>query len=422
MIKKKPEILNKLEFYEHNNKEFILLGRNFMCKEAKLLLLLSILFTLAMGISSIFVNIFFWKQTTDFTVIVIYNLLQYIFIPINFLLAGIISKKKNGTWALRIGLGIFALFYMLILLIGSKGVIYIYMLGIISGIAAGFYWLAFNVLCFDFTDTTNRDTFNGYNGSVAGVATALAPLLSGYIISRFGGIKGYNIIFGITLSFLIVLILLSLKLKCKDSIGKLKLNRVFSKNCDDWQKIRISTVLWGFRDAIIGFLVNILIIEVTKSELSLGSLSLVGSLLSAAGFMIVQKIIKPRRRVASIYIGTILSFIAVIGISINVTYNNILIYILLNSFFMPFFVIQLSSSTFNVINRVHQEDLRIEYMINKDIALNLGRIISALILLILLTAFKTRDILKIYLLFIGFVPIFSGYYLSKLKKVLYAED
>jgi YQGE family putative transporter len=392
-----------------------------MCREAKLLLILSIIFTLAMGISNIFVNIFFWRQTTDFTIIVIYNLLQYIFVPINFFLAGIVAKRKNGTWALRIGLGMFALFYILILTIGSRGVIYIYMLGIINGIASGFYWLAFNVLCFDFTDITNRDTFNGYNGSVAGIASALAPLLSGYIISRFGGIKGYNIVFGLTLSFLIILIFLSIKLKCKDCKGKLDLKRVFSKNCEDWQLIRKATTLWGFRDVIIGFLVNILIIEVTKSELSLGTLSLIGSLLSSVGYMIVQKIIKPRRRIVSIYIGTILSFIAVVGISIGVNYNNLLIYTFLSSFFLPFFIIQLSSSTFNVIDRVHEEKRRIEYMINKDIVLNLGRIISSIILLILLKVFKSEYSLKIYLLFIGFIPILSGYYLSKLKQVLYNE-
>lgn len=392
-----------------------------MCKEAKLLLILSIVFTLAMGISSIFVNVFFWRQTTSFIVIVIYNLLQYISVPLNFLLAGIIAKKKNGTWALRIGLGMFALFYVLILTIGSKGVIYIYMLGIINGIASGFYWLAFNILCFDFTDITNRDTFNGYNGSAAGIASALAPLLSGYIISRYGGIKGYNIVFGLTLSFLILLIFLSIKLKCKDCKGKLEFNRVFSKNCEEWQLIRRATLLWGFRDVILGFLVNILIIEVTKSELSLGTLSLIGSLLSSAGYMIVQKIIKPRRRIASIYIGTIFSFIAVLGISMKVNYNNLLIYTFLSSFFVPFFIIQLSSSTFNVIDRVHEEKLRIEYMINKDIAINSGRIISSVILLILLTAFKSGYTLKIYLLFIGFIPILSGYYLSKLKKVLYGD-
>jgi YQGE family putative transporter len=393
-----------------------------MCKEAKLLLTLSALFTLAMGLSSIFVNIFFWRQTSDFTVIVIYNLLQYIAVPINFFIAGLLSKKKNATWSLRIGLGMFALFYMLILVIGSKGISYIYLLGIINGIASGFYWLAFNILCFDFTDVTNRDTFNGYNGSVAGIAGALSPVISGYIISRFGGEKGYNIVFGLTLALFLSLIILSLKLKCKCCQGKFDYKRAFGKNCEEWQMIRRSTWLWGFRDVIIGFLVNILIIEVTKSELSLGTLSLIGSLLSSVGFMIVQKIIKPKRRIMSIYIGTIFSFVAILGISINVTYTTILIYTFLNSFFLPFFMIQLSSSTFNVINRVHEENLRIEYMINKDIMINSGRILSSLILLFLLTFFKSQYTLKIYLLFIGFIPIVAGYYLSKLKKVLVSKD
>ena len=99
-----------------------------MCKEAKLLLIISILFTFGMGLSSIFVNIFFWKQTSSLTVIVIYNLIHNITVPITFVLAGIIAKKKNGIWSLRIGLIIYALFYALMLLIGDKGVSYIYLL------------------------------------------------------------------------------------------------------------------------------------------------------------------------------------------------------------------------------------------------------------------------------------------------------
>ena len=389
-----------------------------MCREAKLLLTISALFTLAMGLSGIFINIFFWRQTNDITVIVIYNLLQYISIPVNFLFAGMLSKRKNGIWALRVGFGMFALFYSLILIIGNKGNAYIYILGIVNGIAAGFYWLAFSILCFDFTDINNRDTFNGYNGSIAGIAGALAPVTSGYIISSFGGIRGYNIVFALTLSLFIVLIILSIGLKCKECSSKLQFKRIFLKNCEEWNEIRKSTMFWGFRDVIIGFLVNILIIEVTKSEFSLGKLSLIGSFLSAVGFMLVQKIIKPKHRIISIFLGTIISFLAVIGLIIRVNYTTILIFTFLNSFFLPFFMIQLSSSTFNVINRVHEEDMRVEYVINKEIVLNIGRIISSLILILVLNIFKGPYVIKIYLLFIGIIPIVSGYFLARLKNVL----
>ena len=71
-----------------------------------------------------------------------------------------------------------------------------------------------------------------------------------------------------------------------------------------------------------------------------------------------------------------------------------------------------------MISRAHEENLRIEYIINKDVVLNGGRIISSIILLLLLKAFKDFTIIKVYFLFIGSAPIASGYFLSKLKGVL----
>jgi MFS transporter, YQGE family, putative transporter len=393
-----------------------------MCKDAKALLLVSTLFTFAMGLSNVFVNVFFWKQTSDFKVIVIYNMMHYIVIPMIFILGGIIAKRKNGIWPLRLGLLAYALFFIVILLVGGKGIIYIYILGVIHGIGSGFYWLAYNTLCFDFTDITNRDTFTGFNGSCSGIASAAAPITSAYIISIFNDMTGYRIVFAITLSIFIVLILISMTLRCKNYVGKLDYKKAFLSNCEEWGIIRKSTVFWGFRDVIIVFLVNILIIETTKSELSIGQLTLAASLVSSISYMLVQKIIKPSRRRLSIIIGTVGSFAAILGLAVKVEYITLLIYVVTDALFIPFFMIQLTSSTYNVINRAHDENMRIEYMINKDLMLNTGRIISAGILLILLNVSSDPAVLQGYLLFIGVAPIVSGYFLSKLKKVLLGES
>ena len=393
-----------------------------MCKDAKALLLVSILFTFAMGLSNIFVNVFFWKQTNNFKIIVMYNMMHYIVIPMIFIIGGIIAKRKNGIWPLRLGLLAYALFFGVILLVGGKGVGYIYLLGVIHGIGSGFYWLAFNTLCFDFTDINNRDTFNGFNGSCAGIATAAAPIIAAYIISKFEGMTGYKIVFAITLLIFVALIFISLTLRCKNYAGKLNYKKAFFSNCEEWSIVRKSTVLWGFRDVIIVFLVNILIIETTKSELSLGQLTLIASLLSSASYIFVQRVVKPPRRKLSIAIGSVGAFLAVLGLAVKVEYITLLLYVVMDALFIPFYMIQMTSATYNVISRAHDEDMRIEYMINRDLMLNAGRIVSAMILLILLNISAKPSVLQGYLIFIGLAPIVSGHFLSMLEKVLLGES
>jgi YQGE family putative transporter len=238
----------------------------------------------------------------------------------------------------------------------------------------------------------------------------------------FEGSTGYNVVFAITLVIFLILIFISLTLRCKNYAGKLNYKKAFLGNCEEWRTIRKSTVLWGFRDVIIVFIINILIIENTKSELSLGQLTLIASLLSSATYIFVQRVVKPPRRRLSIMIGSIGSFFAILGLALEVKYITLLLYVVLDALFIPFFMIQLSSSTYNVINRAHDEDMRIEYMINRDLMLNLGRIISGGILLILLNITTNPSVLQWYLLFIGTAPMVSAYFLSKLKKVLLGDS
>lgn len=389
-----------------------------MCKETKMLLLISIVYTLAMGLSGIFINVFFFRETKSFIVIVIYNLITYLFSPLSFIAAGWLNKKKNGIWSLRIGLMLFTIFFCLILLIGNKGIRYIYVLGVLYGIAAGFYWLAFHTLCFDYTTTDNRDTFNGYNGSCASIAGAVAPISSALIISTFKGFKGYYIVFGTTLCLFIILIIISLFLKCQTYKDQLKFGMLFKGNSPEWNTIRKATSTWGLRDVVMMFIINILIIKTTGSELALGGFSLVAALVAGVSFIIVQKFIKPQRRRTALFIGSAFSFTAVLILFVKISYITILLYIVMDAFFLPFYIIQLSSTTFNVINKTNEEALRVEYIINKELSLNFGRIISSLILLILLTTFTNTRTLNYFLLFIGTAPLISSFFIAKLKDVL----
>lgn len=385
-----------------------------MGKNAKVLILISGLYTFAMGLSSIFVNVFFWRETNNFIIVAAYNLVIHIVTPAVFILAGMLSKRKNGIWSMRLGLLIYSIFFASILLIGNKGPIYIYLLGALCGIAAGFYWLAFNTLCFDFTDISGRDTFNGFNGCCAGIGTILGPITSAFIISRYKGLIGYRVVFFMTFIIFILLILISLKFSCKNYSDKLNFKTVFFGNCEEWKIVSKSTFVWGFRDATIVLVVNIMIIQMLKSELTLGIFILIASLFSAASYLIVQKIIKPKRRRSSILVGTIGSFLAVWLLIFKIGYPTLFLYIVMDAFFLPFYMVQLSSATFNVINRAHEEDLRIEYMINRDIVLNSGRIISTIILILMLTFSKNSEVLKVYLVFMGVSSLGAGYFLRKL--------
>lgn len=386
-----------------------------MTKGVKILLAISVLFTLAIGLSNIFVNIFLWKKSSDFTVIALYNLMHYIFVPITFIIAGWLSKKKNGVWSLRLGILFFMIFFSLILLVKERILGYIYPLGILFGIAAGFYWLAYHVLSFDFTSEKNRDTFNGFNGSAVGGANAIAPLVGGYVIQKAGNTTGYTIIFACSLILFVVLVLVSFLLKTKDYGHKLDAGHIWGSRHSEWTRLRKATMVWGLRDVVMGFLIVILIFKSTGSELSVGKLSLLAAVISALAFFLQQKLIKPKRRLLSMYTGAAFMLVAVLGLTWNIGYSTLLFFTVTDALFAPFFLVPLSSASFNVINEYHEENLRVEYVINKEIVLNLGRIVSTLVLLGLIIFFKQAYMLNFFLLFLGTAQIVSMLFLRKLR-------
>ncbi len=386
-----------------------------MSKKAKLLLTVSALFTLAMGISNVFLNILLWKESKNFIVLAEYNLMQYMFLPITFIFAGWLSKRKNGIWSLRLGILFFIILFGLILLFQDKISNFVLIFGILFGVAAGFYWLAFHVLSFDFTSTENRDTFNGYNGSIAGICGAVAPISSAYIINKNVPGMGYTIVFSISLLLFVVLILVSFLLKAEYYGRKMDFKKIIGTNSHDWSFLRKGLFTWGFRDVIIGFLIFVLVFKTTGSEWSVGTFSLIGSLISSVAFVIEQKLVKPKSRLKSMLAGASLMFLAVWGLVVNISYGTLLLFIVMDSAFLPFFMVPFSSAGFNIISLQHQDDLRLEYIINKEIILNMGRVVSLLILIGLLWFVKYDRSLNYFLLFIGCTQIISLYFLRKMR-------
>lgn len=388
-----------------------------MCKKAKILLLVSGLFTLAMGLSNVFVNILLWKKSNDFIMIAKYNLMHYIFTPIVFIISGWISKKKNGIWPLRLGICGFMLFFIFILLVGDHIIKNIYPLGILFGISSGFYWLAFNLLCFDFTSINNRDTFNGFNGSIVAIANGIAPFIAASIIERGRNTGGYTMVFAISLVLFIILIWVSILLKSEDYGEKIIIKKLFSNNNEEWKILRKAYVIWGLRDVVIVFLISILIYKTTGSELSLGKISFFSYIIAALSCVIQQKIIKPKRRILSITIGAVAAFVAIIGLVIQIEYIYLLAYVLIDAIFMPFFTVPMSSVAFNSLTRNNEEKFRTEYIINKELVLNIGRMISTSILIVLLTFINHPRILNYFLLFLGSSQLLALYYFKKVKSL-----
>ncbi|WP_425339959.1 MFS transporter [Paenibacillus ihuae] len=177
--------------------------------QAVLLLAVNGLYLLASALAGTFLNVYLWKSRQDYVMIGWFALSQQVAVGLSFWLAGKWVKEHNKMNALRLGIAVSGFFYLLVLWLGGRASSYIWPLGLTLGLSIGVFWLAYNIIYFEITEADNRDFFNGWIGLLGSLAGIIGPFLSGWMISRLQGERGYRIVFMLSLGIYTVAAVLS---------------------------------------------------------------------------------------------------------------------------------------------------------------------------------------------------------------------
>ncbi|MDF2902945.1 MAG: superfamily transporter protein [Bacillus sp. (in: firmicutes)] len=381
-----------------------LIGEIELTRDFKFLLLIGGLYSLSTALSNTFVNIYLWKQSGQFSDIGLYNLAVVVLQPITFIQAGRWAKKIDRVIVLRIGVSFLALFYIAVLLFGSRAADFLLILGGLLGIGYGFYWLAFNVLIFEITEPETRDFFNGFLGVLSSVGGMLGPIAAGFIISRLEKFTGYTIVFGLSLGLFSIAVFLSFFLKRRPAQGKYCFKRILAerRNNVNWRMITNAHFFQGFREGTFAFVISVFVFLSTGSELSLGTFGLINSGVSFLSYFFVSRMLKKSYRKKAILLGGIILYASIFLIVFDITYIKLLIYAATIAIAYPLLLVPYMSMTYDVIGRGWKAaEMRIEYIVVREIFLNFGRFISIIFFLLAVTLFDEQKSIPILLLILG---------------------
>ncbi|WP_066192953.1 MFS transporter [Gracilibacillus timonensis] len=373
-------------------------------KDLYLLLTIGGLYALATFLSNTFVNIYIWKQSGDYISIALYNLFIYLLQPIAFTVAGKCAKRVDRTLVIRIGVLFLSIFYVIVLLAGEQASEYPYLLGAILGIGAGFYWLSFNVLTFEVTEPESRDFFNGTFGTLQSLGGMIGPFFAGYIITRLDNFQGYSFIFLLSFILFALAMACSFFLTKRKARGEFRFRQVLQerKRNRNWHLVLMAHIFQGLREGLFLFVVAIWIYVATDSELALGSFNLVLSLCSFIGYYVLTKRITVAKRKRMIMWGGLLLYVSVILLVLQVNYAMLLWYGAIVGFAYPLFNIPFFSLTYDVIGKARRAgDLRIEYIIVREVFMNIGRVSAILLFIVSILFIKPTYAISGLLLILG---------------------
>lgn len=383
-----------------------------------LLLIIGGLYSLGIFLSNTFVNIYLWKQAGDYITIAVYNLAIFLFQPITFILAGKIAKKVDRVIVLRLGVSFLSIFFLSVLIIGEKASTYNFLLGSLLGIGYGFYWLAFNVLTFEITEPETRDFFNGFLGVLQSLGGMIGPITAGFIIAKMTKNAGYTTIFTVSFILFICAVIISFFLKRRQAKGSFYFIEVFKerKHNKNWKRILYAHLFQGLREGVFAFVITIWVYLVTKSELSLGMFNLYFSGLSFIFYLIATKYITPSRRKKAILFGSVLLYFSLFVILFKTTYMTLIIYAILIGIAYPIINVPYVSLTYDVIGKARKaKEMRIEYIVVRELFTNVGHVISISLFLILMLYYEPETSIPLLLVVLGAGHLFIYFFLKDIN-------
>jgi MFS transporter, YQGE family, putative transporter len=388
--------------------------------QSRLLLTVHGLCAVANALSGTFVNVYLWKARHDFAVIGWFTLVHHLTMAFTFWLAGKWVKEHNKMNCLRAGVAVSALFYILVLYFGQRAADYFVLLGMVQGMSAGFFWLAFNVVYFEVTDRDNRDRFNGWAGLLGSGAGMVAPWVSGYLIVHMEATNGYRLIFTISLVVFLIGVVASFFLKKRKSEGHYDWSHTWTclrAEHTYWRTVGAALVAQGVREGVFGFMIALLVFVHTGSEMSLGNFSLVTSAVALLSFMLIGRFLKPNHRRTAMLIGASAIVIVILPFFWKVNYWTLLTFGIGVALFFPLFGIPMTSTVFDLIGSDEESvKRREEYVVMRELALNAGRLLGTGVFLIFIAWFKAPAAMNWLLLGIGSSPLVAWYFMRKVHE------
>lgn len=353
-------------------------------KNLKVFIFILLLNLLAINMGNVFINIFLMKISESSLHALIYNAGICIMILVAFLILAPICKGYSKKVGIFIGNIVSCILYITVIILGDKAGSYVVLLGILSGLAQGFFWLSVNTMMVDLTNVNNRNRFNSIFGIVTSVTQMIGPLVASIIVSSFRELVGYTILFVLIAIIMIISLVCTFFLTEVKSYGKFSLmktcKRLNLREFNIFGKV-VSKVY--FREGVVAFLINIMIFEVVRSEDILGKLITFMTTLSILTYYMLSR---KRLKIRNIYlIGTVINVISVM--LLTMFFDNmfiIMIYLIIYGVSMPLTVNPVNIIGQNLTEKIDlHKDSVLELTCLREIYVGIGRISSTILLVVL---------------------------------------
>lgn len=386
--------------------------------EKKSLFSINIVFNIiAVYFDTFFVLYFFNIANYEVLPLGKYYLTQYFICGLTFYLIRNFMKQNVKVPFFRIGISLEAIYIALIMLLKKNIINYIYLVGIVKGIAEAFYYYPKNIIETEKITNEERQKYSGRVNTICKISAIIVPLILGLALTYISYVNLGKIFFVL----FIVLFIISFYLKdLKYNNQKMNLKKFLDviKTNKELKKSFLIIFLAGlsYSSGFMGTIITLANINVFKTNLNLGFVdSICAGLFLLTCILFSHKIKEKHFGILSIISG-IITFICLFLFSINQNIT-LLILILLTRNSLVGLLNLISNHLINNMSNSKEikENYKAEYFLIRDLIFSSTRCFGYLLILIVSMIFGKEYIY--YILIISAISLLiEGFIINKLVK------
>ena len=363
------------------------------------------IFGLAAPIAFTYMNTYLWRVNEDPTLLILYNAGFFLALWFGFQLNTFLLRYTRTSVLYTIGSVMQGVVPFLIVLLGGTVITYVFPLGLVLGLAGGLYWANRNYLVSKVTAGTHRFYFLSLESVADTVAGIIAPITIGWIIV-FGEVHGFYTVDGayrfVTVLSILMLVGAGLVVQSasipKDPDPKTFLLRKPGKA---WNRLRLLEVAHGFIHGIESVLPVIITLQFLGAEGTVGTIQTITALVATIILALLGRHLKHKHHlfILLFWLGGTLIGSALFATLFSAA--GAVAYFAFNALTGTFRWASLSTILYEVIDQVtaHSKVHRVLYIMDREVFLNIGRLLG-LLLIFALTTFSSSVGIRFGLLFI----------------------
>lgn len=389
-------------------------------RDAKRFIQFQVLFTGMSSILTLFVNTFLMNSFGSYSKeVLVYNIVLAVTQPVAMLTAMKLTEWKTALFTQRIGFAFYGSALTVLCMFGEAVSSFYPLFAVMLSFGAGYYFSAYSGQMFCYTNDCNRDQIAGMLGLLGSLISIFIPMISGIMISQFGTVIGYRVVFGIAALLAVGALITNTFLppipKHKKEPTLVMVWKRISGS-QNGRMIMIANGLSNCRSFTLPIFVTLLFYNLMPDELMISLNSTIGYIVALLGAAVYSAAVKHKNRGKASVLAAVTVMIPAFGMLFGLNIAIIVIFNAINGFFNTFHSTPVLNTHFKVMEAL---DLHGEYggevHLVRELFVSAGRIIG---LLIVWAVPKTNIGAVIVLMFMMFTALVDAVLIWRIDKNL----